>query len=231
VSSALLSTAASLRAQLAAFQPGELTGRDCARVADELAATEKACAAVRLLAAARAIHCRAHESRGFDDGAAWVARQGGVTAGQARQALEAVAGLKDCPGTKAALLAGELSWSEASEIARTQSEVPGAEDVLLEAARHSSLTVLRDRAREHRMSNTPIEGLHRVIPVQIARGLAKDAFVKAVLHDGVAVHTIKHFGRYLPASFAPRWTLALSPGSLAQNAPIAGGASAWSTTT
>ena len=118
MSSALLSTAASLRAQLAAFQPGELTGTDSALVADELAATEKACAAVRLLAAARAIQCRAHESRGFNDGAAWVARQGGVTATAARQALEAVAGLQDCPGTKAALLGGELSWSEASEITR-----------------------------------------------------------------------------------------------------------------
>jgi hypothetical protein len=37
------------------------------------------------------------------------------------------------------------------------------------------------------------------IPVEVAKDLAADAFVKAVLHDGVQIHTIKHFGRYLPA--------------------------------
>jgi hypothetical protein len=37
------------------------------------------------------------------------------------------------------------------------------------------------------------------IPVDIARELAKDAFVKVVLHDGVAVHTVAHLGRKRPA--------------------------------
>jgi len=320
VSSILLSTAASLRAQLATFEPGQLTGADCARVADDLAATEKACAAARVLAAARAIGCKAHESRGFHDGAAWVARQGGVTASQARQILDAAAGLRDCPGTKAALLAGEVSWAEASEITSAQSSCPGAEEALLETARHGGLAGLRDKAREHRLSNTPEEELrheqhrlrhfrhwrdrlgmvrftgalppetgvafvHRIesaaqrlrrdvavgsndkrepfdayaadalvaitsgdvarrdnradlvivcdinawrrghrhpdevchildggpIPVPIARDLSKDAFLKAVLHDGVAVHTIKHFGRHLPAELRTALDLGSPP--------------------
>jgi hypothetical protein len=33
------------------------------------------------------------------------------------------------------------------------------------------------------------------IPVCVARELAKDAFLKIVLHDGVAIHTVAHFGR------------------------------------
>jgi hypothetical protein len=37
------------------------------------------------------------------------------------------------------------------------------------------------------------------IPVSLARDLGKDAFLKAVLHDGVAIHTIAHFGRRYPA--------------------------------
>jgi hypothetical protein len=37
------------------------------------------------------------------------------------------------------------------------------------------------------------------IPVSLARELAKDAFLKAVLHDGVEIHTIVHFGRRYPA--------------------------------
>ena len=33
------------------------------------------------------------------------------------------------------------------------------------------------------------------IPVCVARELANDAFLKAVLHDGIDIHTIVHFGR------------------------------------
>jgi hypothetical protein len=37
------------------------------------------------------------------------------------------------------------------------------------------------------------------IPVSAARRLAEDAYIKAVIHDGVAIHTVKHVGRYIPA--------------------------------
>ena len=37
------------------------------------------------------------------------------------------------------------------------------------------------------------------IPVSLAREMSKDAFLKAVLHDGVNVHTVKHFGRHITA--------------------------------
>jgi hypothetical protein len=37
------------------------------------------------------------------------------------------------------------------------------------------------------------------IPVELARELAKDAFLKAVLYKGVAIHTVAHFGRHYPA--------------------------------
>ena len=37
------------------------------------------------------------------------------------------------------------------------------------------------------------------IPVSLARELGRDAFLKAVLHDGVEIHTIAHFGRRTPA--------------------------------
>jgi hypothetical protein len=47
------------------------------------------------------------------------------------------------------------------------------------------------------------------VPVEIARELGKDAFLKAVLHDGVAIHTVKHFGRHFPAEL--RTALDLGP--------------------
>jgi hypothetical protein len=319
MSSAVLSvaTAASFRLACAGFQPELLSGADCAALAEELAATLKACDAARLLASARAVACGAHRARGFNDGAAWMARQVGGTTGQARQALETAAGLVDCPGTQTALLAGELSLLQAAEVVKTQSEAPGAEAELLAVARSSDLGQLRDKAREHRQANTDVADLHRQqvrarhfrhwrdrlgmtcfsgalppetgvplvnrlevaaqrarravqnsgaererfdayaadalvamatgqgparasradlvvvcdlfawrrghshpgevcqvigggpIPVEVARELGKDAFLKVVLHDGVAIHTVKHLGRHLPAEL--RTALDLGP--------------------
>jgi hypothetical protein len=59
MSSTLLSSAVSLREALAGFELGLLSGTDCAQVAEELGATEKACAAERLLAAMPAVGCGA----------------------------------------------------------------------------------------------------------------------------------------------------------------------------
>ena len=47
------------------------------------------------------------------------------------------------------------------------------------------------------------------IPVRLARELTNDAFLKAVLHDGVNIHTVKHFGRHIPAEL--RTALELGP--------------------
>ncbi|HXY91092.1 MAG TPA: DUF222 domain-containing protein [Acidimicrobiia bacterium] len=49
------------------------------------------------------------------------------------------------------------------------------------------------------------------IPVSVARALAKDAFLKVVLHDGVKIHTVKHFGRYRPAALETALTLGHPP--------------------
>ncbi|HUC13215.1 MAG TPA: HNH endonuclease, partial [Acidimicrobiales bacterium] len=319
MSSAVLSaaTAASFRRACAGFEPELLSGADCAALAEELAATEKACGAARLLAAARAVACGAHKERGFNDGAGWMARQVGGTTGQARQGLETAARLKNCPATKEALLSGEVSLAQAAEIVKAESETPGAEAELLPVAKRSDLGQLRDKAREHRQGGTDVNDLHRQqlaarhfrhwrddlgmvrftgalppetgvpfvnrielaaerarravqqaggeperfeayaadalvamatgegparsaradlvivcdifawrrghthpgevcqvigggpIPVELAHELAKDAFLKAVLHDGVAIHTIKHFGRHFPAEL--RTALDLGP--------------------
>jgi Domain of unknown function (DUF222)/HNH endonuclease len=316
-----LAAAAGLREALAVFEAGELSGTDCARLADELAVTEKACATVRLLAATRAVEAGAHQQRGFKDGASWLARQTGTTGSQARQALETAHRLADCPDTKTALLAGDISLAQAREIVKAESELPGAERELLLLAHHSDLSQLRDRAREHRQAHTdaadlrrrqwaarefrhwrdgdgmvrfagalppetglplvrrieltavrkrraarqagghserfdayaadalaelvtggrgtdqphdsgntelvlvcdlfawrrghthPGETCHIVgggpMPPDVAKELAQDAFIKVVLHDGVNIHLVKHFGRHLPAAL--RTALDLGP--------------------
>ncbi len=304
----VLEWAAGLRSALAGLEPGLLSGEDCAVVAEELAATEKACAGVRLLAAARAVDCGAHHQLGVSDGAAWVARQSGVTVSQGRQALATATRLDACPDTKAALQAGRLSVPQAAEIAQAEAETPGAEAALLDHACGSDLSKLRERARTYRQEHTDVEDLHRrqqqarqfrhwrdrlgmvcfagalppetglplvrgvevaahrgrraarqrgdrqerfeayaadalaalatgggkprrsdradlvivcdlyawrrghahpgevchlidggPLPVHVAKQLSPDAFLKAVLHDGVKIDTVAHFGRHRPA--------------------------------
>ena len=47
------------------------------------------------------------------------------------------------------------------------------------------------------------------LPVPVVKDLSDDAFVKAVVHDGVALHTITHLGRHIPAEL--RTALDLGP--------------------
>ena len=294
-----------LREALAAFEPELRSGADCAALVEELAATEKACAAARARAGARAAQCGAHRARGFVDAVDWLARTAGSSPGEARSALTTIAAVEHCPETKDALLSGELSLAQAGEIARTEALRPGVEAELLEVARHSSLGALKDQARKTRLDSVDVDALHREqharrsfrhwrgdlgmvcfqgslppevglpfvnrldretdrarrtarreggtetraayaadgflrlvsgkgrgkansadlviacdvrafrrghahdgevchlvgggpIPVALARELASDAFFKAVLHDGVRIHTIAHFGRHIP---------------------------------
>jgi hypothetical protein len=50
------------------------------------------------------------------------------------------------------------------------------------------------------------------IPVSVAQELGRDAFLKAVLHDGVRIHTIAHFGRRVPAVLRSALQLGPPPG-------------------
>jgi Domain of unknown function (DUF222)/HNH endonuclease len=353
VSDAVVEAAGGLRRVLVAVDPEGLSGEECARLAEELAATENCCATVRMLLAARAVAAGAHQARGYGHGAAWLARLTGSSAAQGHHALDAAARLHECPQTKAALLAGDISWAQADEITKTHAELPGAEAELLPTARHADLSQLRDRARDHRQAHTdpaqlrdrqwaarhfrhwrdrdgmirlaaalppetglplvrrvetaalkarraarhadphhrqpfeahaadalahlvtatrpsspdpagpglqepdpegpdpeapdaagrkpgrshhpnrtlsdlvvvcdlyawrrghphPGEACHIIgggpIPIDLARELSQDAFIKAVLHDGTNIHTIKHFGRHLPATL--RTALDLGP--------------------
>ncbi len=324
MSGMVLAAASALREALGGFEPGLFSGADCAVVAEELAVTEKACATARLLAVARAAQAGAHRERGFKDGAAWLARQSGTTGTQAREALQTAQRLEDCPDTKQALLAGDISLQQAHEITRAESEIQGAEAELLAVARGSDLSQVRDHARQHRQAHvdpvalrsrqfqlrefrhwqdrdgmirfagglppeTGLQFVRRVeaaavrrrraarakgytserfeahaadalaelvagagapaggegtkrperaelvlvcdlfawrrghthpgetchiigggpIPVKVAKELAQDAFVKAVLHDGINIHIIKHLGRHLPAPL--RTALDLGP--------------------
>lgn len=305
---------------VAGFDPAAYSGQDCAELAEVLSRAEKACAGARARAAARAVACGAHKSRGFADGAGWLARQSGTTLAEARDELAAGKALEALPATLQAVAAGELSLAQAAAVARAEAGSPGAEAGLVDLARRASLTALNEEARrlalaapspeelaqrQHRARSfrhwtdaqgmwrfagalPPISGValaNRIdaeaarvrraagpegrkepfetqaadafvsllssgdrrratkaevvivcdraalrrghahagevcqvtgggpVPVSWVReALDGDAFVKAVLHDGVKIDTVAHFGRHLPAELRTALGLGSPPG-------------------
>jgi hypothetical protein len=151
--------ARALREELRAFEPEAYSGTDCAALAEELAQTEKACAAASVRAAARAAGCGTQ--RGFGNAIDWLGRISGTSAGQARAVLDTAAALEDCPQTKEAVVAGELSLAQGAEIAKTEAASPGTEVEMVSLAKASSLGVLKDKARSHRLRAMDVEELHR----------------------------------------------------------------------
>ncbi|MGH9038143.1 MAG: DUF222 domain-containing protein [Acidimicrobiia bacterium] len=157
----LLALARALRAALVAFDARLYAGEDAAVVAEELAATVKACAAAQVLATARAAACGAHRQKGFADAADWLARAAGTSTGEARTQLETALALGEMPDTRAAVTAGELSLAQASEVVKTEAACPGSEAELLAVAKGGSLKVLRDASRKRRLKAIDPEDLHR----------------------------------------------------------------------
>jgi Domain of unknown function (DUF222) len=151
-----------LRAALVDFQPELVSGEDCAVLVEELATTEKVCAAARVRAAARAGACGMHKERGFADVSDWMARASGSTTGAAKAALDTAATLELHPEAKAALESGELSMAQARELLRTEAECPGSAADLLDVAKHNSLKTLKEQARDRRVRAIDAEELHRM---------------------------------------------------------------------
>ncbi len=82
-------------------------------------------------------------------------------------------------------------------------------------ARAPDMVIVTDLRAYRRGHAHPGEVSHIVgggpIPVRIARELAKDTFLKVVLHDGVQIHTVKRFGRYRPAELGTALQLGAPP--------------------
>jgi hypothetical protein len=80
-------------------------------------------------------------------------------------------------------------------------------------SRSADLVIVADlrayrRGHAHRGEPCHIVGAGP-IPVSVAREVANDAFLKAVMHNGAHIHTVAHFGRHIPATV--RTALELGP--------------------
>jgi hypothetical protein len=83
-------------------------------------------------------------------------------------------------------------------------------------SRAADLVVVCDINAWRRGEARPGEPCHILgggpVPVSVARDLASDAFLKAMVHDGVAIRTVRHFGRHVPAELRTALDLGSPPG-------------------
>jgi hypothetical protein len=159
LSSSIVAAATALRGALSGFDAAAFSGDDCARIAEELASTEKACTVAGRLAALRAADCKAHQARGYSDAADWLAAKAGTTPGQAKRNLKTAGKLQKHPDTRDAMLAGKVSIDQAAEIIDTAEQVAGSEKDLLDLAEEADLGRLKDRARDVRLGAIKPEDL------------------------------------------------------------------------
>ncbi len=157
----VVAAAVSFRALVREMDVGVMEGGLCVVVAEEMARVEKACAALRAMAAARAADCGAHRERGFNSAEDWLAGAAGSTRHQARSEIETGSRLGGCTQTRRAALEGDVSLSQAEEITRTEQEKPGSELEMIEKARTSTRQQLADACRRRRQEGVDRQQLAR----------------------------------------------------------------------
>jgi hypothetical protein len=132
------------------LDPACLDGPTAASLVEVAARGERICAAIKAFGARRVQDTDVWRKGGHRSAAHWVAEATGETVGAAGRALETARALDHLPDTGAAFRTGELSPTQAAEIASAAGADPAAETKLLEAAHSTSVKGLRDRCREVR---------------------------------------------------------------------------------
>jgi uncharacterized protein DUF222 len=136
-----------VRSVAAGFDVDGLEANEAARLVEQCAEAERLLAALRVLAAATLEDKALWRREGFRSVAAWMAAKTGTAVGPAIATMEMAGLLADLPVVAEALRAGRLSEVQAREIAAVASEVPDAEEQLVEAAGKLTLRDLREECR------------------------------------------------------------------------------------
>ncbi len=132
------------------LDPLLVDGRGAAALFEVVTEGERVCAAMKAVLARRVDETKVWQAGGHRSAAHWVAEAAGETVGAASRTLETARALEALPATAEAFRAGQLSETQAAEIAATAAADPGAESELLEAADSTSVKGLRDRCRQVR---------------------------------------------------------------------------------
>jgi Domain of unknown function (DUF222) len=155
---------AALRLQVGRLVPGDIPLSDAPATWQAYDAIERLAAAAKTLLAARVDESGAAQRAGDQGTAEYLARKSGSSLGTARTSLETSKKVAELPHTGAAMRRGELSRSQADEIASAAAANPGAERSLLLKAANSSLAELREVcARTRAQADPDPEATHRRI--------------------------------------------------------------------
>lgn len=129
------------------LDPNCVDGRCAAELFAVVAEGERTCAAMKALLARRIDETKVWRAGGHRSAAHWVAETTGETVGAAARALATARAIDDLPETDAAFRAGEISATQAAEIASAAGADPSAETALLETANATSVKGLKDHCR------------------------------------------------------------------------------------
>jgi len=137
----------SIRSLVAGVDLDGLERLDAALVVERCAEAERLLAALRVLATATLADKALWRREGFRSAAAWMASKTGTAVGTAIATMDMADQLGDLPVVAAAFRAGRLSEAQAREIAGAASEVPDAQEQLVEAAGKLTLRSLQEECR------------------------------------------------------------------------------------
>jgi hypothetical protein len=146
------SAVASLERLIERFEPGALDVAGAKQATDLFTRGERLCVAARSRVARRVDQGVVWKRDGHRSGAHWLASATGVSVGAAMRSLETARRLEELPETADAFRAGELSESQAAEIAAAAALDLAAEGRLLGRVRDgSSFREFRDDCREAKL--------------------------------------------------------------------------------
>jgi Domain of unknown function (DUF222) len=120
---------------------------EAVRLVEECAEAERLLAALRVVVTVSLENKAVWRREGFRSVAAWMAAKAGTSVGPAVATLEMAKLLEKFPRLAAAFRDGLLSEAQAKEIAEVVSEVPDAEEQLVEAAQKLTLRGLREECQ------------------------------------------------------------------------------------
>lgn len=120
---------------------------EAARLVEQCVEAERLFAALRVVVAATLEHKAVWRREGYRSVGAWMAAQTGSAVGPAIASIEMAKLLGDLPALAAAFRQGRLSETQAKEIAEVASEVPDAEEQLVEAGQKLTLKGLREECQ------------------------------------------------------------------------------------
>ena len=135
---------AAVRSLVAGFEVDGLLANEAAQVVERCAEAERLLGALRVSAATTLEDKALWRREGFRSVAAWMASKTGTAVGSAIATMEMASLLSDLPILAEAVRSGRLSEAQAREIAAVASEVPDAQEQLVEAAGKLSLRSLRE---------------------------------------------------------------------------------------